>query len=239
MLKTVLITGGSRGIGARTAEVFADAGYTPIINYNNSSQKAIELAEKTGGIAVKADISDIGQTEQMINEIIKQYKKIDVLVNNAGVSLIGLFDSEDPEKIKKLFDINVFGTLNCTRLVLPYMLKRKYGKIINISSMWGQTGASCEVYYSASKAAVIGFTKALAKETGPSGINVNCVSPGFIMTDMNRCYSESEIEEIKNEIPVGRCGEPDDIAKTILFLASENAGFITGQVIGVNGGMVV
>ncbi len=239
MLKTVLITGASRGIGAKTAEIFAAEGYTPIINYNNSSDKAMMIAEKTGGIAIKADISDIGQTESMVNEIMERYKKIDVLVNNAGVSLVGLFDCADPEKIKRLFDINVFGTLNCTRLVLPHMLKRKYGKIINISSMWGEAGASCEVHYSASKAAIIGFTKSLAKEVGPSGINVNCVSPGFIMTDMNSCFSENEIEEIKNEIPVGRCGEPEDIARAILFLASDSAGFITGQVLGVNGGMVV
>ena len=239
MLKTVLITGASRGIGARTAEVFAAQGYTPIINYNNSGEKALTLAEKTGGIAIKADISDVGQTEKMIEEIIERYKKIDVLVNNAGVSLVGLFDTVEPEKIKRLFDINVFGTLNCTRLVLPYMIKRKYGKIINISSMWGQTGASCEVHYSASKAAVIGFTKALAKEAGPSGINVNCVSPGFIITDMNSCFSDNEIEEIRSEIPIGRCGDPDDIAKAVLFLASDNAGFITGQVLGVNGGMIV
>lgn len=239
MIKTVLITGASRGIGAAAARLFAANGYTVIINYLNSPEKALELAEETGGYVIKADVSDIVQTENMINEIIEKFGKIDVLVNNAGISVTGVFDMVPPEDVKKLFDINVFGTLNCTRSVLPHMIRRKYGKIINVASMWGETGASCEVHYSASKAAVIGFTKALAKETGPSGINVNCVSPGLIMTDMNNCYSADELDEIIGGIPLGRSGSPFDVAETILFLASEKSSFITGQTIGVNGGMVV
>lgn len=239
MIKTVLITGASRGIGAAAARLFAANGYTVIINYLNSPEKALELAEETGGYVIKADVSNIVQTENMINEIIEKFGKIDVLVNNAGISVTGVFDMVPPEDVKKLFDINVFGTLNCTRSVLPHMIRRKYGKIINVASMWGETGASCEVHYSASKAAVIGFTKALAKETGPSGINVNCVSPGLIMTDMNNCYSTDELDEIIGEIPLGRSGSPFDVAETILFLASEKSSFITGQTIGVNGGMVV
>lgn len=239
MLKTVLITGASRGIGAATAKLFADNGYTVIINYNNSSEKALALAEETGGYAVKADVSDVSQTEKMIEEVIQKFGKIDVLVNNAGISVTGLFDMVPSEDVKRLFDINLFGTLNCTRAVLPHMIKRKYGKIINISSMWGETGASCEVHYSTAKAAIIGFTKALAKETGPSGINVNCVSPGLIMTEMNSCYSENEITEIVEEIPVGRSGSPYDVAETILFLASDKSSFITGQILGVNGGMIM
>ncbi|MDD6825633.1 MAG: 3-oxoacyl-ACP reductase FabG [Oscillospiraceae bacterium] len=239
MIKTVLITGASRGIGAAAAKLFAANGYTVIINYLNSAEKALELAEETGGYAIKADVSDIVQTENMINEIIEKFGKIDVLVNNAGISVTGVFDMVPPGDVKKLFDINVFGTLNCTRSVLPHMIRRKYGKIINVASMWGETGASCEVHYSASKAAVIGFTKALAKETGPSGINVNCVSPGLIMTDMNSCYSADELDGIIEEIPLGRSGSPFDVAETILFLASEKSSFITGQTIGVNGGMIV
>jgi len=239
MPKTVLITGASRGIGAGTAELFAQNGYIPIINYCSNSERAEEIAEKTGGIAVKADVADITQTEKMVGMIIEKYKKIDVLVNNAGISLVGMFDTVSPEQVKRLFDVNVFGTMNCTKFVLPHMIKRKYGRIINISSMWGETGASCEVHYSASKAAVIGFTKALAKETAPSGITVNCISPGFIMTDMNRCFSEKEIEDIVSEIPAGRSGYPEDIASAALFLASPQAGFITGQILGVNGGMIV
>lgn len=239
MLKTVLITGASRGIGAATAEIFAENGYTVIINYCRSEEKALALAEKTGGIAVKADVSSPEETERMINEIIGKYGKIDVLVNNAGISVTGVFDMVSDEDARRIFDVNVFGTFNCTKKVLPYMLKRKYGKIINISSMWGQTGASCEVHYSATKAAVIGFTKALARETGMSGINVNCVAPGMVMTDMTSCYTDEEVDEIKGEIPLGRCGEPRDIAETVFFLATEKASFITGQVIGVNGGMVI
>jgi len=239
MLKTVLITGASRGIGAAIAEIFAENGYTVIINYCRSEEKALALAEKTGGIAIKADVSSPEETERMINEIIGKYGKIDVLVNNAGISVTGVFDMVSDEEARRIFDVNVFGTLNCTKKVLPYMLKRKYGKIINISSMWGQTGASCEVHYSAAKAAVIGFTKALARETGMSGINVNCVAPGMVMTDMTSCYTDEEVDEIKEEIPLGRCGEPRDIAETVFFLATEKASFITGQVIGVNGGMVI
>ena len=239
MPKTVLVTGASRGIGAACAEIFAENGYNVIINYNNSSEKAEALAEKTGGLAYKCDVSDPAAAGKMVEDVIQKYGKIDVLVNNAGISVTGVFDLVPDEDAKRLFDINVFGTLNCSKKVLPYMLKRKYGKIINISSMWGQTGASCEVHYSAATAAVIGFTKALAKEVGASGINVNCVAPGMIMTDMTSCYTDEEVEEIKEEIPLGRCGDPYDIAETVFFLASEKASFITGQVIGVNGGMVI
>lgn len=239
MLKTVLITGASRGIGAETARLFADNGYKVIINYNSSREKAEKLAAETGGFAVKADVSDISETEKMVSEIIEKFGKIDVLVNNAGISVTGPFDMISSEDARKIFDINVFGTLNCTKFVLPHMIRRKYGKIVNVSSMWGETGASCEVHYSATKAAIIGFTKALAKEVGPSGINVNCVAPGLIMTEMNSCYSAEEIEEIIEEIPVGRCGSTRDAAESVFFLASEKAGFITGQVLGVNGGMVV
>ena len=239
MNKIVLITGASRGIGETTAELFAENGYTVIVNYFNNKEKAESLASRIGGMAVRADVSDIYQTSQMVDTVIVQYGKIDVLVNNAGISIVGLFDSLPAENVKRLFDVNIFGTFNCTKCVIPHMIKRKYGKIINVSSMWGQSGASCEVHYSASKAAVIGFTKALAKEVGPSGINVNCVSPGFIMTDMNKCFTYNEISEIVDEIPIGRYGEARDIAETILFLSSEKSGFITGQIIGVNGGMIV
>lgn len=239
MPKTVLITGASRGIGAAAAELFANEGYNVIINYFSNDEAASKLAEKTGGIAMKADVSDVEQMNCLVNEVIEKYNKIDVLVNNAGISVHGLFDMIPPEDVKRLFDVNVFGMFNTTRLVLPHMIRRKYGSVINIASMWGEVGASCEVHYSASKAAVIGFTKALAKETGPSGIRVNCVSPGFITTDMNRCYSKEVTDEIKEEIPLDRLGDPYDIAETVLFLASQKASFITGQVIGVNGGMII
>lgn len=239
MAKTVLITGASRGIGAATAEIFSDNGYNVIINYNKNHERAKQIASKTGGNLIQADVSDIAQTEKMIDSIISEYGKIDVLVNNAGISVTGTFDSISDEDARRLFDVNIFGTFNCTKLVLPHMLRRKYGKIINVSSMWGQVGASCEVHYSASKAAVIGFTKALAKEVGPSGITVNCVSPGFISTDMTACYTKEEVNAICEEIPVGRTGSPYEVAQAVFYLASEQASYITGQVLGINGGMIV
>lgn len=239
LAKTVLITGASRGIGAATAEIFADNGYNVIINYNKNHERAKQIASKTGGNLIQADVSDIAQTEKMIDSIISEYGKIDVLVNNAGISVTGTFDSISDEDARRLFDVNIFGTFNCTKLVLPHMLRRKYGKIINVSSMWGQVGASCEVHYSASKSAVIGFTKALAKEVGPSGITVNCVSPGFISTDMTACYTKEEVNAICEEIPVGRTGSPYEVAQAVFYLASEQASYITGQVLGINGGMIV
>ena len=239
MNKTVLITGASRGIGASCARIFASNGYNVIINYNKNHERAKQIASKTGGNLIQADVSDIAQTEKMIDSIISEYGKIDVLVNNAGISVTGTFDSISDEDVRRLFDVNIFGTFNCTKLVLPHMLRRKYGKIINVSSMWGQVGASCEVHYSASKAAVIGFTKALAKEVGPSGITVNCVSPGFISTDMTACYTKEEVNAICEEIPVGRTGSPYEVAQAVFYLASEQAAYITGQVLGINGGMIV
>ncbi|MDO5559358.1 MAG: 3-oxoacyl-ACP reductase FabG [Oscillospiraceae bacterium] len=239
MKKTVLVTGGARGIGAQTAKVFAEHGFQTVISYISSEQKALKVALDIGAKAICADSADPAAVKNMVDEIISQYGQIDVLVNNAGISLIGLFQDISYEQRRRLYDVNLFGTLNCIHEVLPYMIRRKYGRIINVASMWGQTGASCEADYSASKAAVIGLTKALAKETAPSGINVNCVSPGFIMTDMNRCFSDSEIEQIVEDIPVGRYGTPDDVAQLIYSLALDTASFITGQIIGVNGGEVI
>ena len=164
---------------------------------------------------------------------------IDLLVNNAGVSKIGVFTDISSFDSDNILDINLRGAMNCARAVLPEMIRQKSGNIINISSMWGQCGASCEVDYSASKAGLIGFTKALAKEVAPSGIRVNCVAPGFIMTEMNRCFSEEDLELIKEDIPLGVFGEPHHIADAVSFLASERAEYITGQTLAVNGGMVI
>lgn len=239
MQKVVLVTGGSRGIGARTAEVFAAHDFKVIINYTSSQKKAEDLADRIGADCICADVADHVQVDEMVNKIKERYGKIDVLVNNAGVSIIGLFQDITYESRRRLYDVNLFGTVNCIHAVLPMMISRKYGKIINVASMWGQTGASCEADYSASKAAVIGLTKALAKETAPSGINVNCVSPGFIMTQMNSCFSENEINEIIADIPVGRYGTPSDVADIIYDLSCDTKSFITGQVIGINGGEVI
>jgi 3-oxoacyl-[acyl-carrier protein] reductase len=169
--------------------------------------------------------------------MIEAYPDIDVLVNNAGVSLFGVFDGVNEAEVKRLYDVNLFGMLNVSRAVLPSMIRRKSGVIINISSIWGEYGASCEVDYSAAKSAVIGFTKALAKEVGPSGIRVNCVCPGVIDTDMNARLTIKEVEEIVDSIPLERLGRPEDVANAVLFLASDKADYISGAVLSVNGGL--
>lgn len=239
MKKTALITGGSRGIGAAIALKLSREGFMTVINYSSNREFAEEIAKKTGGFAVQADVSDRQQVDEMINLVNEKTGGVDVLVNNAGVSVSGLFTDITPEQESRLWGVNVGGVFSCTKAVLSHMINKKSGKIINISSMWGQVGASCEVHYSAAKAAVIGFTKALAKELGPSGINVNCIAPGVIMTDMNKCYDEETLDILKEETPLERLGTPEDIAEMAAFLASDRSSFITGQIIGVNGGFII
>jgi len=242
--KTVIITGSSRGIGNETAKKFSDDGYNVLINYNKSETEAILLSnllrEKSGRVDVfKADVSKRNEVEKMIEFCISRFGAIDVLVNNAGIAQTKLFTEITQEDWKNMIDVNLSGTFNCTQSVLKHMIKNKSGKIINISSIWGITGASCEVHYSAAKAGIIGLTKALAKELGPSNIQVNCVAPGAIRTDMLSEYNSQEIKEIEEEIPLERLGEPDEIASLIAFLASESANYITGQIISPNGGFVI
>lgn len=244
MKKTVLITGASRGIGRETAILFALKGYNVVANYCSSKDSALNLHQTLKNIEAehliyKADVSNIDNVENMVEESIKRFGKIDVLINNAGISEQKLFSDITKDDFQKMFDVNMGGVFNCCKFIVPEMVKRKSGKIINISSIWGECGASCEVHYSASKAAVIGFTKALAKELGPSSIQVNCVSPGVIDTNMNRELTDQDIKEIEQKTPLGSLGTVQDIANTLLFLASDNASFITGQVIGVNGGIVI
>jgi len=234
-MKTALVTGGSGGIGSAICRILSENGYFVYINYNSSREKAETLAQDLYGKALKFDVSD----RESVNFAIKSAGHIDLLVNNSGISEINTFDSVNPDIADKILDINLKGTLNCSRAVLPDMIHRKSGVIINISSMWGECGASCEVDYSASKAGIIGFTKALAKETAPSGIRVNCVSPGFILTDMNKNFSAEDLKLIKEDIPLGIFGTPENIADAVMFLASDRASFITGQILGVNGGMVI
>lgn len=235
ILKTALVTGGSRGIGEAICRRLADEGYFVLVNYLNSKEKAKQLAEEIQGTAVQFDVSNVDS----ISNAVSEFGKINLLINNAGISEIDLFTHIPQEKANLIMNINLIGTMNCSRAVLPSMISRKSGCIINISSMWGQCGASCEVDYSASKAGIIGFTKALAKEVAPSGIRVNCVSPGFIMTEMNSRFSQEDLEEIRSEIPLGIFGKPEHIADSVAFLASEQSEYITGQVIAVNGGMVI
>lgn len=233
-MKTAIVTGGTGGIGQAICHKLSEDGYYVIINYLHSEEKARQLAGEISGETLKFDVADADEVEKVSRHI-----KADLLVNNAGISEIDLFTGISREKSRRIMDINLNGTLNCSRMFLPSMIHEKKGCIINISSMWGEVGASCEVDYSASKAGIIGFTKALAKEVAPSGIRVNCVSPGFIMTEMNSRFTAEELDSIREEIPLGFFGKPEHVADTVSFLASDRAEYITGQVISVNGGMVI
>lgn len=234
-MKKVLITGGSRGIGAECVRSFAKAGYEVYFTYNNSEEMAHQVAEDTAATALKCDIS----SADAIKAVISKVGNIDILINNAGISQIKMFQDITEDDWDNMFNINVRGIFLVTQGVIENMIHNKWGRIINISSMWGETGASCEVHYSASKAAVIGFTKALAKELGPSGITVNSISPGVIDTDMNSHLTQNELDELCDETPMGRIGEPNDVAKAALYLADEASGFITGADIPINGGIII
>lgn len=243
MNKTVLITGASGGIGAACALLFAEQGYRVIVHYHKNEAGAKEVCEKIekrGGVCmcVCADVGDASQVEAMLLEA-ERFGGVDVLVNNAGIAQTAMLCDITPEMWREVFSVNVDGVYNCCRASLSHMLKNKSGRIINISSMWGITGASCETAYSAAKAAVIGFTKALAKELGPSNITVNCVAPGLVDTKMNAHLSEEDLAAFCEEIPLGCAGTPAQIASTVCYLATEEAGYITGQVISPNGGCVI
>jgi len=239
-----LITGAAKGIGRAIAQAFAENRYNVIINYLTSEHQAHELAERLGNsgysaAAFRADVTDRRQVDAMVESAVKRFGQIDVLVNNAGIARQRLFSDIVEKEWDETFAVHVKGAYNCCQSVLPQMISRKQGKIINISSIWGLTGASCEVHYSAAKAAVIGFTKALAKELGPSNIQVNCVAPGIIETDMNSFLSDANRETLISETPLMRFGKPWDVAQAVLFLASDKADFITGQVLSPNGGFVI
>lgn len=235
MNKVALVTGGSGGIGSAICRKLAGEGYFVYVNYCRNAEKAEAIATEIGGKAVGFDVADRGAAEEAIAAI----GDIDLLVNNSGVSVIGLFDSIDQSTADRLLMTDLAGTMNCSRCAVKSMIRNKSGNIINIASMWGEVGASCEVDYSAAKAGVIGFTKALAKEVAPSGIRVNCVSPGFILTEMNSHFSDDDLALIKEDIPLGIFGKPEHIADAVAFLASDSAEYITGQILGVNGGMVI
>lgn len=234
-MKNVLITGGSRGIGAACVESFAKAGYKVFFTYKNNKKKAKETALRTGAEAICADVSSFEEMEKAALAI----GDIDIIINNAGISQIKMLQDITEADWDNMFDTNIKGMFVTVKTFLDNMIHNKWGRIINISSMWGEQGGSCEVHYSASKSAVIGFTKALAKELGPSGITVNCISPGVIDTDMNAHLTEEDIGELTAETPVNKIGDAADIADTALFLASEKSSFITGTVIPVNGGIIM
>ncbi len=236
-MKTVVITGGAKGIGAALCRTFAKHSYNVLINYNTSKEKAEKLAEEIGAKTFCADVSDTESAKRLIQYAIKTFGGIDVLINNAGISERKLFSDITEEDWDRMFLVNTKSVYNTCHACMEHFIHKKQGKIINISSMWGQVGASCEVHYSASKAAVIGFTKALAQELAPSGITVNAIAPGAIDTDMMHDLTEEEIKDFCEETPLGRLGKPDEIADAAIYLA--NADFVTGQILGINGGIVI
>lgn len=242
--KTVLITGASRGIGAETARLFAEKGYAVGVNYRNSKEKAEALAKALGGLGVPvrlypADVSRRDQVDRMVEDFLGDFGRMDVLVCNAGIARQELFTDVTESAWREMLGVNLDGVFHCCQAALPDMIRRKAGKIITLSSMWGQVGASCEVAYSAAKAGVIGLTKALAKEVGPSGITVNCVAPGVIETEMNGLLSQETKDALAEETPLERMGTPRDVAEAIWFLASGAGNFFTGQVLAPNGGFII
>lgn len=231
--RIALVTGGARGIGEEICRALSKEGYYLYIHCNQSINAAADLCEELGNSEfVSADLSDAAAVEALAEKC----RDIDVLVNNAGVALVSPFDAISEETARKMYEVNLFAPINLARRILPSMISRKSGVIINISSVFGESGGSCEVDYSAAKAGIIGFTKALAKEVGPAGIRVNCVCPGIIDTDMNDDLTFEDVDALCDEIPLGRMGEASEVAECVAFLASDRAKYITGSVFDVNGG---
>lgn len=239
--KTVLISGGSRGIGAAAARAFWEKGYRVAIFYHQNAQAALAVSEQCAGeiLAVQCDVSDATACAKAFAQVQQVFGIVDVLVCNAGVAQQALFTDITAADWAQMIGVNLNGAFYLSQLALPGMIAQKQGCILTVSSMWGQVGASCEVHYSAAKAGVIGLTKALAKEEGPSGITVNCICPGVIDTDMMASFSAEEKQMLVEEIPLNRLGTPGDVAALLCFLASDDARYITGQVFGINGGMVI
>lgn len=240
--KVALVTGGSRGIGKEIAKKFASNGYDLVINYvsDNTDLEALkEEFNNTKVLFIKADVTNYESCENMVNEAIKEFGRIDVLVNNAGITKDNLLMRMKEEDFDKVININLKGTFNMTKTVTPYMMKQRYGKIVNISSVVGVIGNAGQSNYAASKAGIIGFTKSIARELASRNILANCVAPGFIKTDMTDVLSDSVKENIHAQIPLKKMGEAEEVANAVYFLASEENSYITGQVLNVDGGMVM
>ena len=243
MRKVALITGASRGIGRACARLFAENGYSVLINYFRSEQAARSLldellAKGCDARLYRADVADSTQVEAMCRQALAEFHHVDVLINNAAIAQQALFTDLTDKDWRRMMAVNLDGAFYCARALLPGMISRRSGSIVNISSMWGQVGASCEVSYSTAKAGLIGLTKALAREVAPSNVRVNCLCPGVIDTDMNAHLTEETRRELAEETPMGRLGTPEEVAGAALFLCGEGASFITGQVLGVSGGLI-
>ena len=235
--KIILISGASRGIGKQTAIELTKCGYTVIADYNKSEQSAKELQKEYNIDIFKADISNSSEIKKLTDYVLNKYKKIDVLINNAGISQTKMFTDITDDDWNLMINTNLYSCFKLTQNCLPNMIHNKSGCIINISSMWGQVGASCESLYSITKAGIDAMTKSLAKELGPSGIRVNSIAPGFIDTDMNKCYSKEDVQNIINDTPLEKIVQASDISKCIKLLIEDN--FTTGQIIPVNGGLII
>ena len=232
-MSTVVITGGSRGIGRAAVELFAEKGHRVFFLYEKNDAAAAQVEQATGARGIRCDVAD----GEAVNRAFREIGDVDILICNAGICYYGLMQSMEEAQWDRIFDVNVKGIFHCVNAAMPFFLAKQRGSIVTVSSMWGRVGASCEVAYSASKAAVIGLTKALAKELGPSGIRVNCVAPGVILTDMCASVEPDVLEELAEEAPLGRNGTPEDVARAMEYLAS--AEFITGHVLNVDGGFAI
>ncbi len=237
-MKTAVVTGGTRGIGKSISEMLLRNGYRVFAVYceNDACAESFKNEQNNDFLnVIKCDISD----GKSVAEIFSKIGGVDLLINNAGIADINLLTDLSDERIEKIISVNLTGAIFTTKAVLPHMVNKKCGNIINISSMWGEVGASCEAVYSAAKAGLIGFTKAMAKETGLSGIRVNCITAGVIMTEMNKNLDEETLNSLREETPLNKIGTPEDVANAVEYLISEKASFITGEVLKVNGGLVI
>lgn len=233
-MKSVVITGGTGGIGAAICKAFAQNGYKVYFCYSKNDEAAEKLSEKTGAVGFKCDVADYAQVQALFEKT----GGVDVVINNAGIAQQKMFCDITEQDWDRMFAVNTKSVFNMCSAYTPHMVRRKSGCVINISSMWGVSGASCEVHYSASKAAVIGFTQALARELGLSGVRVNCIAPGVIETPMNGHLSEEDMQALCEETPLGRIGKPEEVASAALWLAGDGSSFVTGQTISVDGGFI-